>query len=281
MVEVARPPLRGARSWHQPSSFERASETVPSPGISSSGSRSASGSSANLRSWSRGCGTRRPGSSTVSSPKTSRSRSSVRGPQRRSSRTRPSSCSIRSSTSRSSHGDRVVSRATAPFRNIGWSATPTGSVSRSRDSPRISTPSVAPSRSTARRIVTSFGPRLAPRPTYARGTGWSGARALDEDRGVLHRRVEYDVRLTDAHPHALHGGKTLEDAVRDRAAEPLQQEPLGAREHLANELREMPVVDRVLDVVAADRRVIDVDPEIDEETLPEPPLGLEIAVMTE
>ena len=86
--------------------------------MSSSGSRSASGSRANLRSWRRGCGMRSPGSSSTSSPYTSRSRSIVRGPQRSPSRTRPSSRSMRSITSRSSRGESDVSSASAPFRNV-------------------------------------------------------------------------------------------------------------------------------------------------------------------
>ena len=51
------------------------------------------------------------------------------------SRVRPSERSISSRTSSSSRGASSVSTATAPFRNRGWSTTPSGSVSRSPRSP--------------------------------------------------------------------------------------------------------------------------------------------------
>src|SRR6185437_2138403 len=54
--------------------------SAPRPGTESPGSSSNSGSRANSRSWSRGCGTVSPGSSRISSPKRRRSRSIVRGP---------------------------------------------------------------------------------------------------------------------------------------------------------------------------------------------------------
>src|SRR6266545_2928854 len=54
---------------HRPqSSAESRADTGPRPGTTRPGSSSASGSRTNLRSWRRGCGTRRPASSIVSSP---------------------------------------------------------------------------------------------------------------------------------------------------------------------------------------------------------------------
>ena len=63
------------------------------PGTTRSGASSASGSRAKRRSWRRGCGTVRPGSSTTSPSWTRRSRSIVRGPHRSPVRSRPSACS--------------------------------------------------------------------------------------------------------------------------------------------------------------------------------------------
>ena len=53
---------------------------MPRPGTTRPGSSSASGSSANRRSWRRGCGTVSPGSSITCEPKSRRSRSIARGP---------------------------------------------------------------------------------------------------------------------------------------------------------------------------------------------------------
>src|SRR5439155_18846794 len=75
--------------------------------------------------------------------------------------------------------------------------------------------------------------------------------------------------------------EALEDSVSDRPREALEQQTRRAREHLADELREPAVVDGLVDEVARTRRLLDVDPEIDEEALPEPPLLLEVAVVPE
>jgi len=127
---------------------------------------------------------------------------------------------------------------------------------------------------------------------YARATGdgaggrtdvrtLAGSLPLDDDGRVLDRWVEDDVRLANSDTNALRGGKALEDAVRNGPGQALEEEALRPGEDLADELGQVAIVDGLLDVVARRRRVVDVHPQVDEEALAEPALGLEVTVVAE
>src|SRR5262245_59373819 len=98
---------------------------------------------------------------------------------------------------------------------------------------------------------------------------------------MLDRRLENHVRLADADPDTLDGIEAVDDAFRDRTRERFEKKPFLPAEDLAYERGEPPVIHRVLDPVARGRRTTDVDPEVDEEALAEPPLLLQVPVMTE
>src|SRR4029453_4515363 len=59
------------------------------------------------------------------------------------------------------------------------------------------------------------------------------------------------------------------------------QHPLGPAEHLADDLGELPVVDRLLDPIARRRGFLHGDPQVDQEPLSETPLLLQVPVMAE
>jgi len=107
------------------------------------------------------------------------------------------------------------------------------------------------------------------------------SRPLDDDGRIVDRRIEHDIGLADAYADPLHRREALEDAVGDGDDEAFEQKAIRPREDFSYETGNPPIVHGVLDPVACGRNLADVDPEIDEKSLPEPSLLLEVTVMPE
>ena len=220
-------------------------ETCPCPGTSRSGASSASGSSTKSRAASCGCGTVSPGSSIVSSPKTSRSRSIVRGPQRRAV-AHPPELRARPRAAASSRARALGAGRRAPRRRSGSAAgraTPHGSVSRIVESRRAP---ISVGRAADRRLALA---EVRPEPDV----GDASTVPLDGHRRVLEldpRRG--DLGLAHAHPDPF-GLRSVRRASSAIAlGERLEQPELPAGD-LSHRRRDPAVVDRVLDPVVARR----------------------------